>query len=141
MTKKLLTNVKNAWSRYFLVLDERRHTKDRSEKAEKLVIFDAGIDKINKEISLFQSTMKDLRAKADKAMIVAEKQTSLAEIKSIISKCNALKWAADEKVLELDKAIAKKESVFRKERAIVALITLLNSFSCFVKILQFLQCS
>ena len=140
MTKNLLTNVKNAQSRYFQVLDERRHTKSRSEKAEKLAIFDADIDKINKEI-LFQSTMKDLRAEADKAMIVAEKQTSLAEIKSIISKCNALKRAADEKALELDKAIAKKESVFRKERAIVALITLLNSFSCFVKILQCLQCS
>ena len=140
MAKKLLTNVKNAWSRYFLVLDERRHTKDRSEKAEKLVIFDAGIDKINKEISLFQSTMKDLRAKADKAMIVAEKQTSLAEIKSTISKCNALKGAADEKELELDKAITKKKVLLKKE-VIVALITLLNSFSCFVEILQFLQCS
>ena len=136
MTKNLLTNVKNAQSRYFQVLDERRHTKNRSEKAEKLAIFDADIDKINKEI-LFQSTMKDLRAESDKAMIVAEKQTSLGEIKSIISKCNALKRAADEKALELDKAIAKKESVFIKERAIVALITLLNSFSCFVKILQF----
>ena len=140
MTKKLLTNVKNAWSRYFLVLDERCHTKDRSEKAEKLVILDAGIDKINKEISLFQSTMKDLRAEADKAMIVAEKQTSFAEIKSTIWKCNALKGAADEKELDLDKAIAKKKVLLKKE-VIVALITLLNSFSCFVEILQFLQCS
>ena len=73
MTKKLLTNVKNARSRYFQVLDERQRTKNRSEKAEKLAIFDADIDKINKEISLFQNTMKDLRAEADKAMIIAEK--------------------------------------------------------------------
>ena len=73
MTKKLQTNVKNARSRYFQVLDESLHTKSRSEKAEKLAIFDADIDKIKKEMLLFQSTMKDLRAEADKAMIVAEK--------------------------------------------------------------------
>ena len=73
MTKKLLTNVKNAWSRYFQVLDERLPAKNRSEKAEKLAIFDVDIEKINKEILLFQSTMKDLRAEADKAMTVAEK--------------------------------------------------------------------
>ena len=84
------------------------------EKAEKLAVFHADINKINKEISLFQSTMKDLRAEADKAMIVAEKQTSLAEIKSI-SKCNALKRAADEKALELDKVIAKKKVLLKKE--------------------------
>ena len=85
-----------------------------SEKAEKLAVFHADINKINKEMSLFQSTMKDLRAEADKAMIIAEKQTSLAEIKSI-SKCIALKWAADEKALELDKAIAKKKVLLKKE--------------------------
>ena len=73
MTKKLQTNVKNAQPRHFQVLDERLHTKSRSEKAEKLAIFDVSIDKINKEILLFQSTMKDLRAEADKAMIVAKK--------------------------------------------------------------------
>ena len=37
----------------------------KSEKAEKRAVFDAGIDKINKEI-LFQSTIIDLRAEADK---------------------------------------------------------------------------
>ena len=73
MTKKLQTDVKNAQPRYFQVLDERLHTKSRSEKAEKLAIFDADIDKMNKEILLLQSTMKDLRAEADKAMIVAKK--------------------------------------------------------------------
>ena len=117
MTKKLLTNVKNARSRYFQVLDERQRTKNRSEKAEKLAIFDADIDKINKEISLFQNTMKDLRAEADKAMIIAEKQTNLAEIKSI-SKCNALKQAADEKALEFDKAIAKKKMLLEKKESL-----------------------
>ena len=118
MTKTLLTNVKNSWSRYFQVLYERHHTKNRSEKTEKLTIFDADIDEINKEISLFQSTMKDLRAEVDKAMIVAEKQTSLAEMKSTISKCYALKWAADEKALELDKAIAKKKMLLEKKESL-----------------------
>ena len=79
-----------------LGLDERSYTKNRSEKAEKWDIFDADINKINKEISLFQSTMKDWRAEADKAMIVAEKQTRLAEIRSTISKY-ALNQAADKK--------------------------------------------
>ena len=79
-----------------LGLDERSCTKNRSEKAEKWDIFDADINKINKEISLFQSTMKDWRAEADKAMIVAEKQTRLAEIRSTISKY-ALNQAADKK--------------------------------------------
>ena len=65
MTKKLLTNVKIARFRYFQVLGERHHTKNWSEKAEKRAVFDAGIDKINKEI-LFQSTIIDLRAEADK---------------------------------------------------------------------------
>ena len=59
--------------------------------------------------------MKDLRAGADKAMIVPEKQTSLAEIKSTISKCNALKWTADEKALELEKSIAKKKVLLEKK--------------------------
>ena len=40
--------------------------------------------------------MKDWRAEADKAMIVAEKQTRLAEIRSTISKY-ALNQAADKK--------------------------------------------
>ena len=62
MTKKLLANVKNARSRHFQVLVERHHTKTRGEKAGKLAIFDADVDKIKKEISLFQSTMEDLRA-------------------------------------------------------------------------------
>ena len=79
-----------------LGLDERSYTKNRSEKAEKWDIFDADINKINKEIWLFQSTMKDWRAEADKAMIVAEKQTRLAEIRSTISKY-ALNQAADKK--------------------------------------------
>ena len=48
MTKKLLTNGKIALSGYFQVLDERRHTKNRNEKAEKLAIFGADIDKIKK---------------------------------------------------------------------------------------------
>ena len=48
MTKKLLTNGKIALSGYFQVLDERRHTKNRNEKSEKLAIFDADIDKIKK---------------------------------------------------------------------------------------------
>ena len=114
----MLANVKNAQSRYFQVLDERHHTKSRSEKAETLAMFDANIDKINKEISLFHSTMKDLRADTDKAMIVAEKQTSLAEIKSTISKCNALNRAADEKALELGKAIAKKKVLLEKKESL-----------------------
>ena len=53
--------------------------------------------------------MKDLRTEANKALIMAEKQTSLAEIKSTISKCNALNRAADEKASELDKAITKRK--------------------------------
>ena len=64
MTKKLLTNVKIAQSRYFQVLGKKHHTENGSEKAEKRAVFDAGIDKINKEI--FQSTMIDLRAETDK---------------------------------------------------------------------------
>ena len=64
MTKKLLTNVKIARSRYFQVLGEKHHTENGSEKAEKRAVFDAGIDKINKEI--FQSTMIDSRAETDK---------------------------------------------------------------------------
>ena len=53
--------------------------------------------------------MKDLRTEANKALIMAEKQTSLAEIKSTISKCNALNPAADEKASELDKPITKRK--------------------------------
>ena len=59
-----------------------------------------------------------MRAEADKAMIVAEKQTRLAEIKSTIWKCNALKWAADEKTLKLDKAIAKKKVLLEKKESL-----------------------
>ena len=71
--KEIADKCKDAWSRYFQVLDERLPTKNRSKKAEKLAIFDVDIEKIKKEILLFQSTMKDLRAEADKAMTVAEK--------------------------------------------------------------------
>ena len=39
-------------------------------------------------------------------MNLAEQQTSVAETKSTISKCNALKWAANENALELDKVLA-----------------------------------
>ena len=108
VTKKLLTNVKIARFRYFQVLGERHHTKNWSEKAEKRAVFDAGIDKINKEIIPEHHNWLEGWS-WQKAMIAAAQQTSLAEIKSTISKCNALKWAANEKALELDKVLAKKK--------------------------------
>ena len=39
-------------------------------------------------------------------------------MKSTISKCYALKWAADEKALELDKAIAKKKMLLEKKESL-----------------------
>ena len=47
MAIKLWANGKNTWSRYFQVLDERRHTKERSEEAKKSAIAHADNDKIN----------------------------------------------------------------------------------------------
>ena len=67
---------------------------------------------------MLENTIVQLKADADRFSFEAGKQTSLDQIKSTISKSNALKRAATEKLESLNKIPAKKRMLMGKKTEI-----------------------
>ena len=57
-----------------------------------------------------------LRADADKAVLSAEKETTLQDVKSAVAKAKFLKRAADEKQGQLDNDLTRKKALMRKNK-------------------------
>ena len=69
---------------------------------------------------MLKSTIIEFRADAYKPVLSAEKKkkkkkrTTLQDVKSAVTKANALKRAADERQEQLDNALARKKLFLRK---------------------------
>ena len=82
MAKKELDNVKEALSCYFTSLKKKFQPKLQSDKQEKLKALNDSINEIKQQTSvqLLKSTFIELRTDTDKAVLSAEKKTSLQDV-------------------------------------------------------------
>ena len=75
----------------------------------------ADIDDANRNIRQLQDTINSLKTCADEYAFKAEEKSTIAEIKDLISKSNALKRAATEKQNLLDSFVKKKRLLIEKK--------------------------
>ena len=69
----------------------------KNDKDLKLQEFNAEILEVNQNVSLLQNTIKQLKQNTERFLFEGEEKTKLSDIKSVISKSNALKRAAQQK--------------------------------------------
>ena len=94
---KLLSYVKQARSRYFNNQKERFTQRVQSGRNDKMKQINDDIDDANRNIRQQQDTRNSPKTSVDKYASEAEGKSTIAEIKNLISKSNALKRAATEK--------------------------------------------
>ena len=95
----------------------KSQSKLQSDKQDKLKVLNDDINEINQQTSVLKSTIIEFRADAYKPVLSAEKKkkrTTLQDVKSAVTKANALKRAADEKQEQLYNALARKKLFLRK---------------------------
>ena len=94
----------------------KSQSKLQSDKQDKLKVLNDDINEINQQTSVLKSTIIEFRADAYKPVLSAEKKkrTTLQDVKSAVTKFNALKRAADEKQEQLYNALARKKLFLRK---------------------------
>ena len=97
ITVKLLSYVKQARSRYFNNQKERFTQRVQSGRNDKMKQINDDIDDANRNIRQQQDTRNSPKTSVDKYASEAEGKSTIAEIKNLISKSNALKRAATEK--------------------------------------------
>ena len=97
ITVKLLSYVKQARSRYFNNQKERFTQRVQSGRNDKMKQINDDIDDANRNIRQQQDTRNSPKTSVDKYASEAEGKSTIAEIKNLISKSNALKRAATKK--------------------------------------------
>ena len=115
ITSALMGHVKEARKRYFADQEERSQKTLKSDRAIKLETINRDIADFNQQIHVLESTIVQLKADADKFSFQAEQQTSLEQIKSTITKSNALKRVAAEKQEKLNEIAVKKKKLMEKK--------------------------
>ena len=115
MTPALMGHVKEARKRYFADQAKRSSDKLKSDREAKLESINTDIAAFNQKINLLENTVKQLKDDSEKFTFEAEKQDSLVNMKSVLSKSCALKRAATEKQQELDDVLAKKKKLIQKK--------------------------
>ena len=73
------------------------------------------IDDANRNIRPLQDTINSIKTYADEYAFEVEEQSTIAEIKDLISKSNALNRAATEKQSLLDSFVKKKRLLIEKK--------------------------
>ena len=73
------------------------------------------IDDANRNIRPLQDTINSIKTYADEYAFEVEEQSTIAEIKDLISKSNALNSAATEKQSLLDSFVKKKRLLIEKK--------------------------
>ena len=97
ITVKLFSHVKQPRSRYFNDQKECSMQRVQSGRNIKMKQIDDDTDDANRNIRQLQDTINSLKTFADEYAFKAEEKSTIAEIKDLISKSNALKRAATEK--------------------------------------------
>ena len=108
-TAKLLSHVKQARSRYFN--DQKEDSMQRVQSGRDVKM--KQIDDIN--IRQLQGTINSLETTADEYAFEDEEKSTIAEIKNLLSKSNALKRAATEKQNLLDSYVRKRRLLIEKK--------------------------
>ena len=73
------------------------------------------VDDANRNIRQLQDTINSIKNSADEYAYEVEEQSTIAEIKDLISKSNALNNAATEKQSLLDSFVKKKRLLIEKK--------------------------
>ena len=97
ITVKLLSYVKQDRSRYFNNQKERFTQRVQSGRNDKMKQINDDIDDANRNIRQQEDTRNSPKTSVDKYASEAEGKSTIAEIKNLIFKSNALKRAATEK--------------------------------------------
>ena len=92
----MLSHVKQARSRYFNNQKERSMWRVQSGRDVKMKQINDDIDDAHRNIRQLQDMINSLKTSADEYAFAAEEKSTIAEIKDLISKSNALKHAATE---------------------------------------------
>ena len=108
ITAKLLSHVKQASSRYFNDQKERTMQRIQSGRDVKIKQINDDIEDANRNIRQLQDMINSLKTSADEYAFETEEKSTVAEIKDLISKLNALKRAATEKQNLLDSFVKKR---------------------------------
>ena len=115
MTHKLMEYVKGARKNYFADQRKRSLSKIQKEKEVQKEKINEEIETFSQQIKFLESTIVQLNADADQFALEAEKKVSLKDIKSTITKYNALKRAATEKQEALDQIAAKRKVLVERK--------------------------
>ena len=92
----MLSHVKQARSRYFNNQKERAMWRVQSGRDVKMKQINDDIDDAHRNIRQLQDMINSLKTSADEYAFAADEKSTIAEIKDLISKSNALKRAATE---------------------------------------------
>ena len=114
VTTKLLSHVKQARSRYFNDQKELCMQRVQSGRDTKMKQINDDIDDANRNIRQLQDT-NSFKTSSDEYALETERKSTIAEIKNLISKTNALKRTATEKQNLLDSFVKKKRLLIEKK--------------------------
>ena len=115
ITPELLDSVSSAKKRYFQSQKERSLAKEKTSKDCQVTELNEEISKLNTSTTLLNCTISDLQKSSDKALLDAQKKQTFGEMRNEITKASALKSAVTEKQKELDKTLAKKVFIEKKD--------------------------
>ena len=115
ITAKLVSHVREARSRYFSNQKERSMQRVQLGRDVKMKQINDYIDDANRNIRQLQDTINSVKTSADEYAFAAEEKSTIAEIKDVISKSNALKRAATEKQNLLDTFVKKRRLLIEKK--------------------------
>ena len=114
----MVSHVRQARTRYLNDQRDRSLKKLQSEKDVKKHVLNDDIDDVNKKIKQLQDTMTSLKKTADQYSFEAEEKTNIEDVKSLISKSNALKHSVKAKEDKLESLIENKKGLIQKKEAL-----------------------
>ena len=91
MTYESMEFLKNARKEYYLDQQKRSQSKIRNEKAKQKQALIDQIEEYSQKITVLKGTILHLNSDGDKYGFEAEQKIALLDIKSTLSKSNALK--------------------------------------------------
>ena len=120
MPTALIRSVKSSHQRYGHKLAENCKEIARKEREEKAKPIVAEVRSLDRQRILLETTITDLREESDRLGYEAEKVSKLESVKLMVTKSNALKRAANDKLAELDACMERKRLLPEQKSAIDA---------------------
>ena len=118
--RNLIRNVKSSHQRYGHKLAENHKEIAQNEREEKAKSIVAEFHSLDRQRILLETTIKDLCEESDRLGYETEKFSKLESLKLIVTKSNALKRAANDKLAELDVCVERKRLLLEQKSVIDA---------------------